>query len=92
MKLGNKIKKILSIDDENFIVELKFADGTTGEVCLDFIFARPKNLALEISKGNLFKKCYIESGALAWPNGLELCPDSLKMRMTKSTLKKKKVA
>ena len=62
MKLGHKILKILSADDDLFKVKLKFSDGIIGEVTLGFIFSKPKNLAAEIIKGNLFTKCYIESG------------------------------
>ena len=86
--LGNKIAKILSINSESYTLKLKFTDGTSGFVDLGYIFSRPKELAAEIIKGQLFEKCYIESGAIAWPNGLELCPDSLRMRLNKS----KKVA
>ena len=89
MKLGHKILKIMSTDDDLFKVKLKFSDGIIGEVNLGFIFSKPKNLAAEIIKGNLFTKCYIESGALAWPNGFELCPDSLRM---KAIIKKRTAA
>jgi hypothetical protein len=33
----------------------------------------------EVMRGGLFERCYVESGALTWPNGLELCPDALLM-------------
>lgn len=79
----------MSTDDDLFKVKLKFSDGIIGEVNLGFIFSKPKNLAAEIIKGNLFTKCYIESGALAWPNGFELCPDSLRM---KAIIKKRTAA
>ena len=91
MKLGNKITKILSVDDENYKIKLKFSDGNSGEVDLSFLFKKPKNLAAEILKGGLFSKCYVESGALAWPNGLELCPDNLRAKL-KSSKKKKSAA
>ncbi len=81
MKLGNKILKIVSIDEENFKIKLKFNDGATGEVDLNVFFAKPRNLAAKIVKGGMFSKCYVESGALAWPNGFELCPDSLRFKM-----------
>jgi hypothetical protein len=81
MKFGNKIAKIISADPESFKVKLRYTDGTTGTVELSHLFSKPKNLAAEILKGQLFGKCYIESGALAWPNGLELCPDSLRMKL-----------
>ena len=73
MKLGNKISKIISVEEDLFKLKLKFTDGKTGEVDLSSIFSKPKNLAAENVKGQLFKKCCVESGALAWPNGFELC-------------------
>lgn len=81
MKLGNKIDKIISADEDTFKVKLKYTDGLVGEVDLRSIFLKPKNLTEEIIKGQLFDRCYVESGALAWPNGLELCPDALRMKL-----------
>ncbi len=81
MKLGNKIVKILSVDEDTFKIKLKFADGIIGQVDLGFIFSKPKYLPSEIIKGGLFTKCFVESGALAWPNGFELCPDSIRMKL-----------
>jgi hypothetical protein len=79
MKLGNKIKKIMSVDGENFSVKLKFVDGTVVTVSMKHIFEKPKGLAAEVLRGAMFEKCFLEAGALAWPNGLELCPDAMKM-------------
>ena len=81
MKLGNKIKKIITADEDTFKVKIRYTDGLVGEVDLSAFFLRPKNLAREIIKGQLFDKCYVESGALAWPNGLEFCPDALRMKL-----------
>jgi len=81
MKLGNKIQKIVATDEDLFKIRLKFTDGLIGDVDLSSIFSKPKNLAAEIVKGQLFEKCYVESGALAWPNGFELCPDALRMKL-----------
>ena len=81
MKLGNKIQKIVATDEGLFKIRLKYTDGLIGDVDLSSIFSKPKNLAAEIVKGQLFEKCYVESGALAWPNGFELCPDALRMKL-----------
>ena len=89
MKLGNKLKKLISIDAENYKIKVQFTDGLTGELDLGDIFNKPKNLVAEIVKGQMFNKCYIESGALAWPNGFELCPDALRMKLK---LKKSRAA
>ncbi len=80
-KLGNKIKRIARVDEEASTVSLQFADGTTGDVSLSHIFDHPKGLAAEILRGGMFGSCFIENGALAWPNGFELCPDALRARL-----------
>src|SRR3972149_279532 len=82
MKLGNKIERILRMDGESFSVTLRFRDGAAGVVSLAYLFERPKGLAAEILKGGMFSMCFLENGALAWPNGFELCPDALRARVT----------
>src|SRR3972149_5967690 len=82
MKLGNKIERILRMDGESFSVTLRFSDGAAGAVSLAYLFERPKGLAAEILKGGMFSMCFLENGALAWPNGFELCPDALRARLT----------
>ena len=80
MKLGNRIRRIVKIDSERYRVKLEFHDGFRETVDLRFLFERPKRgpLVLEILRGQLFAKCFVESGALAWPNGYELCPDAVR--------------
>ena len=75
----NKIKKISKVESENYTVKLVFEDGERATVSLSHIFSTPKGLAKEILRGSMFDQCFIEHGALAWPNGLELCPDAIKM-------------
>lgn len=81
MKLGNRIRRIVAVDIERYRVKLEFQDGRRGTVDLRFLFERPKRgpLVLEILRGQLFARCFVESGALAWPNGYELCPDALRI-------------
>lgn len=81
MKLGNKIDKILDVSEESYSVKLKFSDGAIGVVSLAHLFDRPRALTAEILKGGMFTMCFVENGALAWPNGFELCPDALRARM-----------
>lgn len=76
-KLPTKLKSIESIDEESLSVTLKFEGGKKRKVSLEKYFAQPKGLAAEVMRGDLFNQCFIEMGALAWPNGLELCADSL---------------
>jgi hypothetical protein len=87
-KWGNKIQRVLAADAETFVVGLAYADGSTVEISLASLFQSPRGLAAEVMRGNLFEKCYVESGALAWPNGLELCPDALLMAQPAPVAKK----
>jgi hypothetical protein len=84
VELGHSIKRIIRTDPERFRVSLEFADGVRGTIDLGFIFQKPrgKPLVLEILRGALFGRCFVESGALAWPNGYELCPDALRNWLT----------
>lgn len=91
-KLGNKISKILSVDAEDYSVSVKFQDGVVGSISLQSLFMKPRGLVCEILKGNMFDRCFVESGALAWPNGFELCPDSLRMMMVEQRRSRKSAA
>lgn len=76
-KLGREIKRILGVYPETFSVKVEYENGDIVDVPLRHIFERPKKLAAEVLRGGMFHMCFVESGALAWPNGLELCPDAM---------------
>lgn len=80
MKLGTSIKRIVQVDADRFRVGLEYSDGFRGTVDLGFLFGSPgrKPLVREILRGELFARCFVEAGALAWPNGYELCPDAIR--------------
>jgi len=78
-KLLNKITGIKKVDNDNFTITLSFENGKNEKISLAKYFSRPKGLAAEVIRGDMFAKCFVEAGALAWPNGLEFCADSLLM-------------
>lgn len=66
---------------DNYRVDLSFADGTRGVVNLSDLAGRG------IFKGwqdyAEFRKVEIgETGELVWPGGIDLCPDSLYLKVT----------
>ena len=79
MKLGSRLERVIQVDSERFCVIVEWADGRIATVDLTFLFGSPgrRPLVLEILRGDLFGRCFVESGALAWPNGFELCPDAI---------------
>ncbi len=68
------------MEPQAFRVDLEYDDGLRGVVDLGHIFREPKGkpLVVEILRGDMFARCFVESGALAWPNGYELCPDAIR--------------
>jgi hypothetical protein len=80
MKLGTSLRRIVKVAPENWTVEVEYTDGFRGTVDLSRLFARPrgKPMVIDILRGDMFAKCFVESGALAWPNGYELCPDAVR--------------
>ena len=77
LKLGNKITAIKKVSLESFEVQLLFNNKKSLTISLSHIFDSPKGLAAEVLRGGVFEQCFLEHGALAWPNGLEFCPDFL---------------
>lgn len=89
MIIGSSITRILDVDAETFEVDLEYSDGFRGTVDLKFLFEHPadKPMVLELVRGNLFGRCFVEAGALAWPNGYELCPDAIRQWVTEAGTK-----
>lgn len=58
-------------------IELVFSDGSHGLWSAADIIARGTELTQPLADPAYFARAFIESGALAWPNGLELAPWSL---------------
>ena len=64
-----------------FVVEVVFEDGTCGVLDLGDLAGR--GVFSQWLKDGVFESVSItESGALEWPGELDLCPDSLCMRLT----------
>jgi Protein of unknown function (DUF2442) len=65
-----------------FHVWLKYQDGVQGEVDLSRLAG--KGVFSAWNRQGCFEEVFIaeESGALAWPGGIDLCPDSLYEELT----------
>ena len=68
-----------------FKVWLKYEDGTEGEVDLSDLAGR--GVFKKWDEPGEFEKVYVgTSGELCWSDELDLCPDSLYMRITGKTV------
>ncbi len=65
-------------------LRLRFSDGSHGVLdFVSFIQARTEMTA-PLADPAFFARCFIEAGALAWPNGFDLSASSLHRRLTDS--------
>ena len=62
-------------------LELRFSDGSHGVRSAAALIARDTMLTRPLADPAFFRGAFLEAGALAWPNGLELTADSLHRRL-----------
>lgn len=62
----------------DFRVALEFSDGACGEFDGRTLLQRNGPLLEPLRDENYFRRCFVDAGALCWPNGLELSPARLR--------------
>ncbi len=67
-------------------LELGFSDGSCGLWSAAALIARATELTQPLADRVYFARAFIEAGALAWPNGLELSAPSLHRRLEEAGL------
>jgi hypothetical protein len=65
-------------------LELRFSDGSHGLWSAAALIARDTELTRPLADAAYFRRAFIEGGALAWPNGLELSAQSLHRRLAEA--------
>jgi len=63
---------------------LRFSDGSHGLWSAAALIARDTELTRPLADPTYFRRAFIEGGALAWPNGLELSAQSLHRRLAEA--------
>ena len=67
----------------DLVLEVEFSDGMAGEYDLTPLFGKDTVLTRPWGDPEYFKRFMIELGALGWPNGLELSPETIRRRLEK---------
>lgn len=65
-------------------LELRFSDGSHGIWSAAHLITRDTVLTRPLGDPDYFRRAFLEAGALAWPNGLELSPAGLYRRLAES--------
>lgn len=76
----------------NAALDLIFSDGSGGRWSAEGLIARHTELTRPLADPAYFARAFIEAGALAWPNGLELSADSLHRRLGEAGSLRRKAA
>ncbi len=70
-----RVKHVRPLAD--FRLEVKFADGTQGLVDMASLLARDCGVFEPLREMSLFNQVFVDDGAVAWPGGLDLAPDTM---------------
>jgi len=62
----------------DFQVALQFSDGAEGVFDGHALLLREGSLLVPLHEEGYFRRCFVDAGALCWPNGLELSPARLR--------------
>ncbi|TMJ18440.1 MAG: DUF971 domain-containing protein [Alphaproteobacteria bacterium] len=73
-------------------LELGFSDGSSGIWSAKALIARDTVLTRPLAGTAYFARAFIEAGALAWPNRLELSAHSLQRRLDEAGLLRREAA
>lgn len=65
-------------------LELRFSDGSHGAWSAAELIARDTVLTRPLADTVYFRRAFLEAGALAWPDGLELSADGLHLQLAEA--------
>ncbi len=68
----------------DYRLEVKFADGTQGLVDMARLLARDCGVFAPLRELSLFNQVFVDEGAVAWPGGLDLAPDTMHEELGKA--------
>jgi hypothetical protein len=78
VEIGERMYRIVAVEPlEKYRVRIRFLDGTEGEVDLSSLVG--KGVFALWNDSEEFAKVFVdpESHTLAWPGGIDLCPETL---------------
>ena len=75
------IKLIQATPQSGFTLKLVFSDNSWGELDFKPTLQLTGSLLEPLRDPMYFSRCFIDMGALCWPNGLELGAESLRQKL-----------
>ena len=66
------MRKVASVKAFDYYLICELDDGNTYKYDMSFLLQRKGEMILPLKELDFFKKVFIESGTLAWPNGYDI--------------------
>ncbi len=66
------MRKIISVKAFDYYLICELDNHTTYKYDMAFVLKKTGDMILPLQDLNFFKKVFIESGSLAWPNGYDI--------------------
>ena len=77
-----KVIEVRALAD--FRLEVGFADGTRGGVDMASFLSRDCGVFMPLQDAALFRRAYLNEGAVTWPGDLDLAPDRMHEELKKA--------
>lgn len=82
---GTSLRKLIAVEAKpEAKVHLRFSDGSHGTYDFSHFLAANTLMTAPLRDPAFFQRCFIEAGALAWPNGFDLSAGSLQRALAES--------
>jgi hypothetical protein len=74
-----KVRRLAVVGER--ILRLEFSDGSHGDYDMTALIVRDTEMVRPLADPAYFARCFLELGAVCWPNGFELSGEGLHRKL-----------
>ena len=73
----HKLVKITKVKPKGYVLVCEFGDGTTVEYDMASVKSETGEMIEPLKDPKFFAKVFLDRGVLTWPNGFDVCPNTV---------------